>query len=188
MKTKSRHFPRLEHPGKIIHLRPILSGKKEFFDCCSLLSSWGSSDRIFAPFVVPRDYFHEIHVSPTMVVDHLPNRYVDQLQQLIEDWSEARVADVDGQVGWYWLMLQISNMMFDERRFTLEVVWSDESLNLSVGDIEIELFWWLINSIFLHVSLRLSRRNFQPLVLKITGYYFCTQSFHFFQPEFLVQN
>jgi hypothetical protein len=48
-----------------------------------------SSRRVFAPFVTNMNYFHEIHISPTMVFDHLPDRYVDQLRELVKDWSHS---------------------------------------------------------------------------------------------------
>lgn len=49
-----------------------------------------ASTRVFAPFVTNMKYFSEIHISPTMVLDHLPDRYVDQLNGLIEDWTLER--------------------------------------------------------------------------------------------------
>jgi hypothetical protein len=49
-----------------------------------------ASTRVFAPFVTNMKYFSEIHISPTMVYDHLPDRYVLQLEGLIEDWAVER--------------------------------------------------------------------------------------------------
>jgi hypothetical protein len=35
-------------------------------------------------------YFSEIRISPTMVYDHLPDRYVIQLEGLMHDWTVER--------------------------------------------------------------------------------------------------
>lgn len=84
-KMKVMKQRRLYHPGRIIHLRKV---GLEPAGCCSPLT--GSSRRVFAPFVTSMKYFSDITISSSMVMDHLPDRYVAALNVLVKDWAEER--------------------------------------------------------------------------------------------------
>ena len=44
-------------------------------------------NRVFAPFRTNMKHFGEIAISSSMVMDHLPDRYCDQLDLLVRDWA-----------------------------------------------------------------------------------------------------
>jgi len=75
---------RLTHPGRIIHLRKIGKEVKRY-------GPLPVKHRIFAPFIASRRYFDEILISSSMVMDHLPDRYVNQLDKLVAEWSAERM-------------------------------------------------------------------------------------------------
>jgi hypothetical protein len=105
-KVEARKLHRLHHPGRIIHLRAIGKGHSLLLLLLSVLSpshrmgrlsdlkrgclGLRTPSRVFVPFVTNMKYFSQINISPTMVFDHLPDRYVDQLQELVDEWTLER--------------------------------------------------------------------------------------------------
>ncbi|CAE7547090.1 unnamed protein product [Symbiodinium microadriaticum] len=84
-KEKKLNMPTLNHPGSIIHMRKI---GKEVAMCGCLPSP--VKTRVFAPFRTNMKHFREIVISSSMVMDHLPDRYCDQLDLLVKDWASER--------------------------------------------------------------------------------------------------
>lgn len=100
-KLKARRNVRLYHPGRIIHLRLVgagidsglltLSSLDSFFGgCCS--DPFKKKNRMYAPFVTNMYSFTEIMISSSMVLDHLPDKYVKHLDRLVSIWTTERKA------------------------------------------------------------------------------------------------
>jgi len=69
-------------PGKIIQLIRKEKGKGSCCSCaCSCLCS-----KEFVPHFAARSAFEEIIVSPTMLTDHFPDRYYNELRKVASTW------------------------------------------------------------------------------------------------------
>lgn len=62
-------------PGKIIHFAKFRTEGH----CCT-------KRKMYAPQYTYPEEFEEIHVSPTMVWDHMPDRYVEEIDNVLEQW------------------------------------------------------------------------------------------------------
>lgn len=66
-------------PGRVIHFAKFRTDGT----CCS-------RKKRYAPIETNPDEFEEIQVSPTMIWDHIVDRYVDEIDAVLADWVEAR--------------------------------------------------------------------------------------------------
>lgn len=71
-----RYHGDLQIPGRVIHLAKIRSEG----NCCS-------KTRLYVPVETFAEEFGEIQVSPTMLWDHFPNRYVEEVDKVLEEWT-----------------------------------------------------------------------------------------------------
>ena len=66
----------LQIPGRVIHLAKIRSQGH----CCA-------KTRLYVPVETFAEEFGEIQVSPTMLWDHFPDRYVEEIDKIVEEWT-----------------------------------------------------------------------------------------------------
>ena len=63
-------------PGRILYLAKT----RDIPKCC-----W--RDREYTPLLSTKDKFREAIISPTMVMDHLPDRYLFTLRKIVDEWG-----------------------------------------------------------------------------------------------------
>lgn len=63
-------------PGRVVHFAKLRTVGK----------CYGKSSK-YVPVYASSEEFEEIQVSPTMIWEHLPDRYVDEIDTILEEWT-----------------------------------------------------------------------------------------------------